>query len=207
MATVQYKDNANAIHEFQKEAGDGGGSEVRPVHGLPAVLSTAIQDTASRLATIVTSLSTLDGHVDGLEAFLDGVETLLTAVDGHVDGLEALITTLNGYADGLEALLGDVKTKLDLVNANLAPTASAINQIASGTSSAAFASQACVLGFWAKNISTGTQKVYIRNGATAATTTGYELAVGEERFFPGTNMNAYSHVASAASANICWEAV
>lgn len=82
-----------------------------------------------RLKVLATSLTALQGYVDQLEGYSDGLETLigttnstlttvsgqLTTLAGYTDGIETLITATNsamtalqGYTDGLEALTGAV---------------------------------------------------------------------------------------------------
>jgi hypothetical protein len=128
------------------------GSDLVPHHNvdkLPGTVETDISNTAAHLATIITSLTAIDGHVDGLEGFTDGIEAALTALQGYVDGLETLtgttntsLTALQGYVDGLETLVtatnsaltalqgyvdqlegytDGVESKLDSVIANQAP--------------------------------------------------------------------------------------
>ena len=53
MATTQYKDNAEHIYEFQQEAGDAGGSEKRPVAGMPAQVRTQLAEMAASLAALM----------------------------------------------------------------------------------------------------------------------------------------------------------
>ncbi|MGE0022119.1 MAG: hypothetical protein AB7S70_00620 [Hyphomicrobium sp.] len=55
-----------------------------------------------RLKTIATSLTTLAGYVDGLEA-------LATALNGYVDGLEAKDFATSAKQDALAALVGEVQ--------------------------------------------------------------------------------------------------
>jgi hypothetical protein len=75
--------------------------------------TSAKQDTGNTsLSSIDTKMTTLAGHVDGLEA-------LGTALNGFVDGLEALIGTIDGRVDGLEALITSTNTKLDTLNASV----------------------------------------------------------------------------------------
>lgn len=71
----------------------------------------------TKLDTIIASLSTIDGRVDGLEG-------LATTLNGYVDGLETLATTLNGYTDTLEALITAMSAKLPASLGNKAPSAS-----------------------------------------------------------------------------------
>lgn len=118
---------------------------------------------------------------------------------------EILVALQN--AGGSVTDLTAVEEKLDTVIELLAPETAETTQVASTTSSAVFASQDCALGFWAKSISTSTQKTYIFKGSPATTGNGYELIAGEERFFPCRNMDEYSHISSAISANLCIEAI
>lgn len=147
--TADWRDSGGTLHKFQTEPGDGASPEERPVHGLPGALATALLDTASRLATVITSLATIDGHVDGLEGlagslngYVDGLEGLATTLnalvttqsgyvdqlEGYTDGLETLIgttntalTTLQGYVDGLETLIGTTNTNLATLHTDLSP--------------------------------------------------------------------------------------
>lgn len=79
-----------------------------PDTGSPDVNAKAIKvqfDTGGNEVLTAAQVVTLLGH-------LDGVETLLTAIDGRVDGLEGLATTLNGLVDGVEALIGTTNSSL-----------------------------------------------------------------------------------------------
>lgn len=128
MTTIKYADNDSVVHPFQEETGDGGGSEKRPVHGLPATLATALTDTAARLATLITNLGTLSATPTKLDTLHADLATTLAA---YVDGLEALIGTTN---TGLATLHTDVGTtlhadltttiagKLDTLHTDLATT-------------------------------------------------------------------------------------
>jgi hypothetical protein len=94
-------------------------SEADPVPATIAEIGTAVASPAAntvlgRLKAIADGITTLAGHVDGLEG-------LATALNGFVDGIETLqgttnttLTTLNGFVDGLEALLGGVATQTTL---------------------------------------------------------------------------------------------
>lgn len=80
-------------------------------------------DDRGRLIVISPTLETL---VDGLEAATDGLETLigttnttLTTLNGYADGLEALITATNGFVDGLEAKDFSTETTLAAMSAKL----------------------------------------------------------------------------------------
>jgi len=75
----------DGIIQVQAEPGDNGGAEKRFVHGLPTAVVTDIANTASRLASIITSLATIQGYVDGLEGFTDGLETLVGLTNTKLD--------------------------------------------------------------------------------------------------------------------------
>ncbi len=76
------------------------------------------------------------------------------------------------------------------------------------TTSEDLGSQACTIGAWVKNMSTGTQVVYVSpNGVAATTTNGYQLAIGEERFFACRNISELKVIASANNAQACWLAI
>lgn len=60
-------------------------------------------------------LTTITGHVDGIEALIGTTNTTLTTIDGRVDGLETLVTSTNtkldttiGHLDGVEGVLGTI---------------------------------------------------------------------------------------------------
>lgn len=105
-------------------------------------LETAIALTNTKLDTSITALQLLDNAIAGNEmqvdiltsalpagastaanqatliGHVDGVETLLTAIDGRVDGLETLLATQAGFLDGLEAAIASSNTKLDTIITN-----------------------------------------------------------------------------------------
>lgn len=86
------------------------------------------------LDNIDADLTTLIGHVDGLETLIGTTNTTLTTIDGRVDGIEGLLTTIDadtgnlagmatslsnidtdattiiGHLDGVETLLGTIDT-------------------------------------------------------------------------------------------------
>lgn len=57
--------------------------------------------TAANQATEIASLTSIDGHVDGIEALIGTTNTTLTTIDGRVDGLETLIGSTNTKLDTL----------------------------------------------------------------------------------------------------------
>lgn len=82
------------------------------------------------LDNIDADLTTIIGHVDGIEGHVDGIETLigttnttLTTIDGRVDGIETLIgttnsslTTIDGRVDGLETSNSAIQTAVQLID-------------------------------------------------------------------------------------------
>lgn len=90
---------------------------------LPGTAATAAkQDTGN------TSLTSIDGHVDGIEALIGTTNTALSTIDGHVDGLEALVTSSNTKLDTVHTDLGTLATQTTLaavlakLNASVAVT-------------------------------------------------------------------------------------
>ena len=81
---------------------------------LPAAQITTLTPPAA-ITGFATSANqaTIIGHVDGIEAAVDGIETLvgttnttLTTIDGRVDGLETLVTSTNTKLDTANTSLG-----------------------------------------------------------------------------------------------------
>ena len=76
---------------------------------------------------VLAELTTIDGHVDGLEAGQVSGNATLTAIAGYVDGIEALeaagnatLTAIQGYVDGLETLVTAGNALLTDIKANTA---------------------------------------------------------------------------------------
>lgn len=79
--------------------------------------------TAANQATVIAGLTSIDGHVDGIEALIGTTNSTLTTIDGRVDGIETLIGTSNttlaaidGHVDGIEALIGTTNTTLTTID-------------------------------------------------------------------------------------------
>lgn len=74
-----------------------------------------------RLKSIKAVLDSLLTATDGLEANTTGLatQTTLASVLSAVDGIEALLTTLNGQTDGVEATLTTIAGYLDTVETKL----------------------------------------------------------------------------------------
>ncbi len=107
---------------------------------LPAGASTeAKQDTGNAsLASMDTKLSTITGHVDGIETLIGTTNSTLATLDGRVDGLEGLVgttnttlTTIDGRVDGLETLVGTTNTTLSTISGKLPATLGAKTSAAS----------------------------------------------------------------------------
>lgn len=93
----------------------------------------ATQTTLAAILAKIISAPATEGKQDTIIAALatlvtqtDGVETLLTTIDGRVDGIEGLIgttnstlTTIDGRVDGLETLIGATNTALGIGAATL----------------------------------------------------------------------------------------
>lgn len=103
MATMNVKNAAGETEAIEKPLAPG---RAAATASRPVVLST--EDKAV-LDDLSTKLSTLAGHVDGLEA-------LAGALNGYVDGIEALITATN-------AALGSLSVSGPLTDAQLRASA------------------------------------------------------------------------------------
>lgn len=73
MADVTYIDSASVSHTLETEPGDGGGAQVRPVHGLP-------DDVKATLAAIQAACEALTGAPSG-GSFMGQVGSIGTAAD------------------------------------------------------------------------------------------------------------------------------
>lgn len=58
------------------------------------------------LDNIDADLTTIVGHVDGLETLIGTTNTTLTTIDGRVDGIEALLTTIDADTSNLSVVGG-----------------------------------------------------------------------------------------------------
>lgn len=76
------------------------GLETLGTAGNASAATTATQTTTANttLSTISTKLTTIDGHVDGLEG-------QLTTINTAIDLTNTRLSTLGGYTDGLETLI------------------------------------------------------------------------------------------------------
>lgn len=156
-----------------------------------------------RLKTLATTLSSVSGYVDGMEAlatalngYVDGLETLIgstnTAIatlDGRVDGLEALITSLNGYVDQLETKLDTLATAIATIGTRSYTDASGQHLAFTGTSAQSSAitatevtisaSKDCYVAFGSNpTASAGAGSMFLAAGAlwTRRITSGWKIA-------------------------------
>lgn len=70
------------------------------------------------LDNIDSDLTTIIGHVDGLETLIGTTNTTLTTIDGRVDGIEGLLTTIDGDT-------GNIVTSVQLLDDTVATDGSA----------------------------------------------------------------------------------
>lgn len=192
MSDHQYKDNANVVFPFQNEAGDGGGSQKRPVTGLPSVVVGYLSNASTKLTAILSALTGI-----ATSAKQDTGNGSLASI---LSALGAALTV--NLPTGASTAANQVSLRTD-VNPSTAGTPF---QLSTGITATQLTSSVTANGIWVKNISTLAQLVCVgRSGVT--TSTGYQLAVGEERWFPCRNANEWYIIASAVSANVCVEPI
>ncbi len=94
---------------------DSAGVEVTPLSGAQFPASLGIKAAAASLSV---TLATEDrAFIDGLEGFVDGLETLLITQAGYLDGLEALLT---GPATGTQSNVADTASSTTILASNAA---------------------------------------------------------------------------------------
>lgn len=227
MANHFHEDSQGTEFQFQNNPGDSGGSQRVPVFDLIATIKTQFSSMVSSLSSIVTAItgtltvglpsgaSTAANQSTGnttLSSILSAVTGVATAANqatanSSLSTIATAVADLDGNTDGLEALIGTTNSTLSTVIASLDPGSGHAGQNTDvDQASESVGSQSCTLGAWVKNISTGTQKLYINYSAdgSATTSNGWELAVGEEHFFPCSNVNELNAIASADNAKLCW---
>ncbi len=196
--THKYLGPDDATTTFDNVAGDTAETRI-PVTTQPAATVAFFSNMSTKLTAIAASVAgTLTVGLPSGAATSAKQDTGNTSLGSILSGLASLATS---------ALQTAGNGTLASILAALAPSAAVCDQVSSTNSSAAFGSQVCGLGAWIKNISTGSQIAYIKPGATASASNGYQLAPGEERFFPCSNMNTIRHFSSASGANLCFEAI
>jgi hypothetical protein len=167
------------------------------VDALPGSVEANIGTSNGFLSTLAGIVTTGRAAVDLSVTVTANIATLVT----HLATLAGAIAAARMAVDVDSTTTG----KLDSIILALNQGTSVQGQASSTTASAVFASQACTLGVWVKNISTGTQRAFIKKAATVSLGSGYELAVGEEHFFRCTNMDQLAHISSGTSANLCFD--
>lgn len=199
MSDHQYKDNANVVFPFQNEAGDDGGSQKRPVTGLPSVVVGYLSNASTKLTAILSALTGI-----ATAAKQDTGNASLASI---LSALGAALTVNLPTGASTAANQTSANTKLDTLHADVNPsTAGTPFQVSTGVTATQLTSSVTANGIWVKNISTLAQLVCVgRSGVT--TSTGYQLAVGEERWLPCRNANEWYIIASAVSANVCVEPI
>lgn len=88
---------------------------------MPVVLTAAQITTLTPPAAITgfgtaANQATIIGHVDGIETLIGTTNTTLTTIDGRVDGIEGLLTTISGNVDGLETSNSAIQTAVQLID-------------------------------------------------------------------------------------------
>jgi hypothetical protein len=89
------------------------GLETLGTAGNASAATTATQTTTANttLSTISTKLTTIDGHVDGLEG-------QLTTINTAIDLTNTRLSSIGGYTDGLETLIGLTNTAITALTAS-----------------------------------------------------------------------------------------
>jgi hypothetical protein len=102
----------------------GGGTatlgEQQTQTGILTTIDSVLDSILAAVDGIEASLTTLIGHVDGLEGLITTLDTVLDNILLAVDGIEASLTTIIGNLDGVEGLL----TTIDGDTGSLATTVS-----------------------------------------------------------------------------------
>lgn len=85
-----------------------------------AATNVLLTDISGYVDGIEGQLTTIIGHVDGIEPLLSAISGSLLTIIGHVDGLEGLVTTTNsllttiiGHVDGVEGTLTSILAAVD----------------------------------------------------------------------------------------------
>jgi hypothetical protein len=174
-----YRDSAGIAHTFETTVGDNGGRH--PIHTLPTTALQNLSDTASRLATIITALTTLQGYVDQLEGFTDGLETLIGATNTAL----GTIATNQGVPSG-------------------GPKFGYVGSIGTGTN-ATFASKTLARGCVVTNLDT-TNNLLISVGTPGSTDVDtYTVKPGRDSpFIAVSNANGFNMRSSASTVTACY---
>jgi hypothetical protein len=125
-------------------------------------------------------------------AIASSASSLVTAV--------ASLASISGFVDGIE---GKLDTLIERT-----PITGSQDQATIGTGSAALPDMPCEVGCWVKNVSTGSQKINIKQGATSTLTNGWLMSAGDaEHFFPCSNANELQAISTAVSGQVSIHAI
>lgn len=70
---------------------------------------------AQMCTTLSTSLKYIYSSVDGLEGYVDGLETGLTNINNKIKDYSTVLSNISGYVDGLETALSTSNTRLNSI--------------------------------------------------------------------------------------------
>lgn len=191
--------------------------------GLPSGAATSAAQTAAQttLSSILSALgaaltvnlpsgastsanqSTGNSSLSTIASNTTGVATAANQSTGN-SSLSTIASNTTGVSTAANQTTGNSSLST-LVTANH-PTSGHTGQTAIGTTHAAVGSQSCSNGAWVKNMSPGTEKMYIRYAAdgNATSTAGYYLNVGDEHFFPCTNVSDLDGISDGAAGRVAW---
>lgn len=162
-------------------AGDIGAGDIVLAPGDVQIGAVEIKDAAGANRAAVDGTGHLFVVDAALLAAVDGVEALLTAIDGHVDtleantdGIEALLTALGANTDGLEAALATLHA--DMNDGGVATTSDDIAVDATAGGVLLLAANADRKGFIVQN--TGANAIRVSIGSNAVANHGIQLAAG-----------------------------
>lgn len=109
--------NLKVAGTFEAEPPEGAATDAKLDEVIDAIENISIDPpvggaTEAEQETQTALLVDIEAGVDGLEALVGTTNTTLTTIDGRVDGIETLLTTIDGRVDGVEASLSSIDTKL-----------------------------------------------------------------------------------------------
>lgn len=169
------------------------------LHGFVDGLETLVGSTNTKVDATTAAIVALQALVDGLETLVGLTNTALGTVDGHVDGLEGFLNTLAGAV---------ISQKVQTEVATLPSPNSAgpfTTQSTVGSSATQLTSQACKHGVWLRNLH-ATQSLAYGGDNTVTTSAGYLLKPGEEKFLPVANRNQIWIYGSGSGTSYCTSA-
>jgi hypothetical protein len=158
----------------------------------PGAATSAKQDTIiGYVDGIEALLTTIDGHIDQIEGYTDGIETLLNTIDGRVDGVEGLLTTLNGYVDQLEGYVDGIEANQATMIASLSAPSTIYNgkkTVTTAGTRVALASSQAVKSVTIKALSANTGVIYVGDSSVSSAN-GLQLLAGESISLDIANLN------------------